>query len=56
MTPFRESLIPGRRAFERLMPDGQIPRFLQEKATTASWPQSGHRTRMKPLARMPHLR
>jgi len=40
----------------RAVQDGHTPRPLQEKARSRSCPQSVHRTRAKPWARMPHRR
>jgi hypothetical protein len=40
----------------RVLQDGQTARPLQEKAIRKSWPQSPHRARAKPCAKMPHAR
>ena len=37
----------------RVLHEGQTPRPLQEKATRKSCPQSSHRARAKPWAKMP---
>ena len=41
------------KTIRRVLQEGQIPRTLQENATRKSSPQASHRTRAKPLARMP---
>ena len=43
-------------AIRRVLHEGQMPRPLQEKAIRRSWPQSSHRARANPCARMPQRR